>query len=174
MSASSGRSHSILVGSNGRVWTAGLNSLGQVRSPSTVPQTPLTLGKYAVRAHALPGSQLIQARERASSPTNWRTRARRCCRGWHHIHTVPHFARKEHVMSFFREVPGLVADDGSQYTPAEVERRDSSEMGVRESTLRRGTGLDLTSKANPVRNFPRILSQNTDSHGVCSSCQGFR
>jgi len=77
-------------------------------------------------------------------------------------------------MSFFREVPGLVADDGSQYTPAEVERRDSSEMGVRESTLRRGTGLDLTSKANPVRNFPRILSQNTDSHGVCSSCQGFR
>ncbi len=41
--------------------------------------------------------------------------------------------------------------------PAEVERRDSSEMGVRESTSRRGTGLDLTSKANPVRIFPRIL-----------------
>jgi LPXTG-motif cell wall-anchored protein len=29
--AACGRSHSVLVGSNGRVWTAGLNSLGQVR-----------------------------------------------------------------------------------------------------------------------------------------------
>jgi alpha-tubulin suppressor-like RCC1 family protein len=30
VSAACGRSHSVLVGSNGRVWTAGLNSLGQV------------------------------------------------------------------------------------------------------------------------------------------------
>jgi hypothetical protein len=76
-------------------------------------------------------------------------------------------------MSIFCAVPGSVADGGSQYTPAEVERKDSSEMGVRESTLRRETGLDLTSKASPVRNFSRIsLSQNTDSHDGYSSCQG--
>ena len=30
--AACGRSHSVLVGSNGRVWTAGLNALGQVRT----------------------------------------------------------------------------------------------------------------------------------------------
>jgi hypothetical protein len=30
--AACGRSHSVLVGSNGRVWTAGLNTLGQVRT----------------------------------------------------------------------------------------------------------------------------------------------
>jgi hypothetical protein len=73
-------------------------------------------------------------------------------------------------MTFFCQVPGSVADDGSQYTPAEAERRDSSEMGVRESTLRRGTGLDLTSKANPVRKIPRILlSLNMDSHGCLQS-----
>ena len=72
---------------------------------------------------------------------------------------------------FFCEGPGLGADQGSQYTPAEVGKRDSSEMGVLESTLRRGTGLDLTSKAIPVRNFLRILlSQNADSHGVYSPC----
>ena len=78
-------------------------------------------------------------------------------------------------MSFFCEVHGSVADDGSQYTPAEVERKDSSEMGARESTLRREIGLDLTSKANPVRKFsPISFLQNTDSHGVYSPCQGFR
>lgn len=32
VNAACGRSHSVLVGSNGRVWTAGLNSLGQVRT----------------------------------------------------------------------------------------------------------------------------------------------
>lgn len=31
VNAACGRSHSVLVGSNGRVWTTGLNSLGQVR-----------------------------------------------------------------------------------------------------------------------------------------------
>jgi hypothetical protein len=46
VSAACGRSHSVLVGSNGRVWTAGLNSLGQVRSSLTVAPTPLTAGKY--------------------------------------------------------------------------------------------------------------------------------
>jgi Regulator of chromosome condensation (RCC1) repeat len=46
VSAASGRSHSVLVGSNGRVWTAGLNSLGQVRSSLTVAPTPLTAGQY--------------------------------------------------------------------------------------------------------------------------------
>jgi len=32
VNAACGRSHSVLVGSNGRVWTAGLNTLGQVWS----------------------------------------------------------------------------------------------------------------------------------------------
>jgi len=32
VNAACGRSHSVLVGSNGRVWTAGLNTLGQVRT----------------------------------------------------------------------------------------------------------------------------------------------
>ena len=32
VSAACGRSHSVLVGNNGRVWTAGLNPLGQVRT----------------------------------------------------------------------------------------------------------------------------------------------
>jgi hypothetical protein len=36
VNAACGRSHSVLVGSNGRVWTAGLNSLGQVRTTLTV------------------------------------------------------------------------------------------------------------------------------------------
>ena len=40
VSAASGRSHSVLVGSNGRVWTAGLNSLGQVRSPFNFRPNP--------------------------------------------------------------------------------------------------------------------------------------
>jgi alpha-tubulin suppressor-like RCC1 family protein len=31
VNAACGRSHSILIGSNGRVWTAGLNTLGQVK-----------------------------------------------------------------------------------------------------------------------------------------------
>ena len=38
VSAACGRSHSVLVGSNGRVWTSGLNSLGQVWSSLTVAQ----------------------------------------------------------------------------------------------------------------------------------------
>ena len=36
VNAACGRSHSVLVGSNGRVWTAGLNTLGQVK-PSSRP-----------------------------------------------------------------------------------------------------------------------------------------
>ncbi len=34
VNAACGRSHSVLVGNNGRVWTAGLNSLGQVSHSS--------------------------------------------------------------------------------------------------------------------------------------------
>jgi len=76
-------------------------------------------------------------------------------------------------MSIFCAVPGSVADGGSQYTPVEVGKKDNLGMGVRESTLRRETGLDLTSKASPVRKFSQVsLSQNTDSHGGYSSCQG--
>jgi hypothetical protein len=57
-------------------------------------------------------------------------------------------------------MPESMADDDSQFTLAEVERRASSATGVRESTSRRGTGLDLTSKASLVRILPRIwLSQ---------------
>jgi hypothetical protein len=40
VNAACGRSHSILIGSNGRVWTAGLNSLGQVRSSDRSPSFP--------------------------------------------------------------------------------------------------------------------------------------
>ena len=50
VNAACGRSHSILIGSNGRVWTAGLNSLGQVRSSDRVVALarPLTVDVTSV------------------------------------------------------------------------------------------------------------------------------
>lgn len=61
---------------------------------------------------------------------------------------------------FFVPCPNRLADDSSQYTLAEVEKRVSWATDVRESTSRQGTGLDLTSKTSPVRNLPQIwLSQ---------------
>jgi alpha-tubulin suppressor-like RCC1 family protein len=58
VSAACGRSHSVLVASNGRVWTAGLNSLGQVGIIDIVQLCPLTQAWFdsKVWAHALPGS----------------------------------------------------------------------------------------------------------------------
>lgn len=50
-------------------------------------------------------------------------------------------------------MPESVTDDHSQYMLAEVERKVSSATGARESTSRRGTEPDLTSKASPVRIF---------------------
>lgn len=42
LNAACGRSHSVLIGSNGRVWTAGLNSLGQVRKTDRCGDYQLT------------------------------------------------------------------------------------------------------------------------------------
>ena len=104
VNAACGRSHSVLIGSNGRVWTAGLNALGQViiikKSSSRLCYT-LKKTFETVRTHALRGSQHIHARKRASESGNGRVgaRMRRSC--WHHIYAIPYRKRKEHVMLAF-------------------------------------------------------------------------
>jgi alpha-tubulin suppressor-like RCC1 family protein len=48
VNAACGRSHSVLVGSNGRVWTAGLNTLGQVKLSSHLsPASAVPLKFYS-------------------------------------------------------------------------------------------------------------------------------
>jgi alpha-tubulin suppressor-like RCC1 family protein len=51
LNAACGRSHSVLVGSNGRVWTAGLNSLGQVRKTDPSRSGNYRLIDYEKCAH---------------------------------------------------------------------------------------------------------------------------
>lgn len=52
--AAIGRTHSLLVGSNGQVWSAGKNDLGQVSSHSVVLSNTIHI-LSAVRASCLPG-----------------------------------------------------------------------------------------------------------------------
>ena len=104
VNAACGRGHSVLVGSNGRVWTAGLNTLGQVKSSGYCSCRPTDVCGYLnfiVRSHALPGSQHVQARKRTSESSNWRAGARMRCSSWNHIYAVPNRNRKEHVMLVF-------------------------------------------------------------------------
>ena len=171
VNAACGRSHSVLIGSNGRVWTAGLNALGQVKNLKKKFFSPVLKNfKKIVRALALRGSQHIHACKRASESGIGRVGARMRRSSWHHIYAIPYRKRKEHVMLAFCFSCASVADTISQFMPAGAERRASLETDVQGNISPRGTVQVLTLKASPVS---KTICSDLDAHDDCiSSRQG--